>query len=231
MKRLSVILLISFLSTGALAGDRYSLSLLGVYGYNETYRHMGGLDVNAFLPINRFFELDTALEYQSPKTFAVSAFARPKFPLSVGELFLEGAANFRCWGNNSTGTFTAAGSLGYRMDYVSVQMGLSTMVLMDLQRKWGSESENVTEPFNFLFRLAFNVRPSTSPWNINFGVSNYTAYQFERQWQFIFFLGGHYDINESVSVLLESDLKPAGIFHMNTRFWGANVRAGIKYRF
>jgi len=233
MKRLSFILLTIFASTFVYAQEqnRYNISLYGVYGYNETFGHVGGFDLVGYLPINKYFEMDAALEFQSPQTCAVSAFARPKFPLPVGELFLDGAVNFRYWGTYSMGTLATSGSFGYRMDYVSVQIGMNSLVLLDMLREKGSGSENVSEPFNLTYRLAFNVRPSTSVWNINFGVSNYNLYEFERDWQCIFFLGGHYDFTKDFTALLEAELKPTGIFHMNARFWGLNIRAGVKYRF
>jgi len=211
--------------------QKYSVTLYGLYGYNETYSHTGGFDLVGFMPIHKYFELDAALEYQSPQTCAVSAFARPKFPLPVGELFLDGAINFRYYGDASMGIFTTSASFGYRMDYVSVQIGISSRLLIDMLRQSGSDSGNVSEPVNMTYRIAFNVRPSTSLWNIGFGMSNYTLYEFERAWQCIFFLSGHYDFMPHLTALLEADLKPTGIFHMNARFWGVNVRAGIKYSF
>lgn len=218
-------------AAGSGSSGPYSVSLYGVYGNNETYGHTGGFDLVGYVDVNKYFELDAALEYRSPRSCAVSAFARPKLPLPVGELFLDGAINFRYFGDCSMGVFTASGSVGYRMDYVSVQLGISSRILIDMLRQKGSGGDNVSEPVNLTYRIAFNVRPAVSCWNIGIGVANYTLYEFERAAQPIFFIGGHYDFHRHLTAVLETDLKPAGIFHMNARYWGVNVRAGIKYGF
>jgi len=234
MKKLLCVAFISLMTATismAQSPERYSVTLMGVYGWNGTWKSHGGVDAIGYLPINEHFEATASVEYLSSKTFAATATARPKFPLPVGELFLDGSVHFRNFAAYKTADFTLAASVGYRMDYVSVQFGLINHTILDMARDKKSESINVTEPFNMLYRAYFNVRPRSSRWNAGAGAANYTDFEYERTWEPMFFLHGHYDIDEHFTVLLRGDLKPAGAFHLNAQFWGIAARAGVKYTF
>lgn len=224
---LAALLVFGFLS----AQDRYSLTLQGVYDYGTVHGHQGGVDIAGHLPFNPHFEADAAFEYMGPGICAGTVVARPKFPLKKGELFLEGALHLRAFGPSQIGNYTMAASFGYRMDYVSVQIGVESLTIFDMLKKMGDTRQSITEPVNLLFRLAFNVRPATSPWNINLGFGNFNLYQYERLYYPIFFLGGHYDFTEHLTVLAEANLKPSGMFNMTTHFNEIALRAGLKYNF
>lgn len=231
-KRLFAALILFLAATLSYSQEsRYSVTLCGAYVWNETWKSHGGIDAIGFFPINQHFEATASMEYLSPKVFSATVTARPKFPLPVGEIFLDGSVHYRQFFCYSTADFTLAASAGYRMDYVSAQFGLSNHTILDLERDKNSASQNVSEPFNLLYRVSFNVRPATSRWNAGGGAANYTDFEYERTWEPMFFLNGHYDIDNHLTVLLRSDLKPAGAFHLNAQFWGIAVRAGVKYSF
>jgi len=228
---LALLSLFTIVSARAQSLDKYSVTLMGVYGWNQTWKSHGGLDVIGYFPINQHFEAVAAAEYLSPKVFGATVTARPKFPLPVGEIFLDGSVHFRNFGMYKSADFTLAASAGYRMDYVSAQFGLISHTILDMERDKTGSSENLSEPFNMLYRVAFNVRPSTSRWNAGAGAANYTDFEYERTWEPMYFLHGKFNVDDHFTVLLRGDLKPAGAFHLNAQFWGVSVRAGVKYVF
>lgn len=213
---------------------RYSISLLGMYGYNHTWSHYGGFDLKGHIPICRFFEADAAFEYNSGGVCALTAVARPMFPLPVGELFLDGAIHSRFFlSPYDMAWLTMAASIGYRMDYVSFQFGIMNNSLIDISKGASGATDIVAEPVNFLYRIAVNVRPyNYTRWNITLGTANYTDYEYERTWESILFIHSYYNIRFSRCIaLLDVDFKPSGAFHLNAQFWGVMVRAGFKYYF
>lgn len=210
--------------------DRYSVSLLGMYGYNHTWKSYGGFDLKGHIPVNRHFEMDAAFEYNSGSVCALTAVARPMFQLPVGEMFLDGALHCRFFVSPyDLAWFSMAASVGYRMDYVSAQLGIISNSIIDLAP--GSADKVVAEPFNLLYRLAVNVRPYTSCWNISLGIADYTDYEYERTWEPMLFVHGHYTFLDHFSALLDVDFKSAGAFHLNNHFWGIGVRTGFRYIF
>lgn len=215
-----------------LPDERYSISLTGFYGWNNTWLSHGGVDVNAHLPVNPHFELDVATEYNSASIWAFTVVTRPKFPLRVGELFLDwGFHNRLFFADYQTAWLSLTGSFGYRMDYVSVQFGIVSNFICDMKRDWKTEDENIYEPFNLLYKIAVNVRPFTSCWNIQLSMANYTDYEYERTWLPIFSVRGNYNFLNHFSAMLDVYFKSAGRFHLNNHFSGILVRAGIKYMF
>jgi len=199
---------------------------MGMYGWNQIWKGHAGLDILGYLPVSKHFEACAALEVHSPKVFAATVTARPKFGLAVGEIFLDASAHYRQLGMYSIADFSLAASVGYRMDYVSVQVGITPHFTFDLD-----SGQSISEPLNMLYRLSVNVRPATSRWNAGAGVANYTDYEYERTWEPMYFFDGHYDVNDKLSVLARVDLKPAGAFHLAAQFWGVAVRAGVGYKF
>ncbi|MCQ2272453.1 MAG: hypothetical protein MJZ72_06680 [Bacteroidales bacterium] len=211
--------------------ERYSISLMGMYGYNYTWHSYGGIDINGHMPINQHFEMDAALEIHSASVCALTVVARPKFPIKKGEFFLDGSIHSRIFWGYKTTMLSFSGSFGYRMDYVSVQIGLLSNFIMDMELDYRTNNSHVYEPFNILYRLAVNVRPQRSCWNLQIAVANYTDYEYERTWLPIFMLRGNYNFLNHFSAILDIDFKSAGKFHLNNQFWGVNVRTGIKYMF
>lgn len=211
--------------------ERFSLSLMGIYGWNETWHNYGGLDIIGYLPFSNHVEATVAAEVHNPKTAAITATVRPKFHLGTGVIFIDGSIHYRTHISYGIADFNIAASMGYRMNYFCIQLGATSHLIFDLERKAMEKSGTVSEPLNLLYRVAFHVRPDKSGWNIGGGISNYTDFEYERTWLPMFFLDGHLDFNERLSVLCRADLKPAGTFHGTAEFWGASVRAGVKYTF
>lgn len=212
-------------------GDSYSVSLMGMYGWNETWKSHAGVDVVGFLPVSGHFEAVAALEAHGPKVCAFTATARPKFQLPLGELFLDGTLHYRSLASYGIADFDIAASVGWRFDYASAQFGLISHWTIDTEHSGSSSAKSVSEPFNMLYRVAFNVRPSSSRWNAGGGMANYTDFEYERTWEPMYFLHGHYNVNSNFSVLARADLKPAGAFHLTAQSWGFAFRAGVKYTF
>lgn len=209
----------------------YSISLHAGYGHNLTYGSMGNLDLDAFMPINQHFEMSANIRTSTANYHTIGLQLRPKFSLPVGELFLEDRLLARLIARDQVGEFTHAISLGYRMQYVSVQIGLASRVIVPLPFVHNSTDEYLCEPFNLLYRIEGFVRPITSPWNIAIAISNADNYMIERMWTPMLYLGGWYDLNSHWRLRLSGKYKNAGMFHMNAHYYAAEVRVGAEYRF
>ena len=207
------------------------LRTFGVYGYNYTWGHYGNLDVTTRVPVNRHFELDGAVQLSTANVYTLSADARPLFPLPVGELYLDTRLLYKAIVRNRIHELSASLGFGYRMDYVDVQIGVYTRNMLEFKRNWHSESEIVTEPFGFLYSIEVFVRPQASRWNLSFRFADTDDFQIERIWQPLFMIGGRYSPTDHLSVLLQAQCKPTGMFHLNASFYGATVRAGVCYKF
>ena len=228
---------------GATAAQPYSLSVLGTYGYNTTWGHFGGGELKAFMPVNQNVEVEAAAEALSSDVYTVSATVRPKFPLPVGEMYVDASILYSNINRNRTHDFVGALSLGYKMDYVNVQVGCFTQTFAGYGRTWNSEDDYVTDPFNILYRISVNVRPLCERWNIYFGMTDFTELQYERMWQPLFFLGAYYDFPPASNfeyeynaashfrLLAEVICKPTGMFHLDASFYGAKVKLGFAYKF
>ncbi len=213
-------------------GDsRYSISLHAGYGHNRTYGSMGNFDIDAFMPINQHFEMQADIRMSTANFYSFGVQMRPKFALPVGEMFLEDRLMARLITRDAFNEVTQALSLGYRMQYVSIQLGMSTRLIIRQPYEWHSTESIICEPFNVLYRVEGFVRPQTSPWNISLCVSNMDNYQIERVWQPMFMLGSWYDPTDHWRVRLYAECKPTGMFHLNATYYGAEVRVGAEYRF
>ena len=225
------------------AARQYMLSVAGVYGYNSTWGHHGGGLLRALMPVNPYVELTAAVSGLSSNTYTLAATARPKFPLPVGELYIDATVFYNCMYRARVHDIVGAGSLGYRMDYVNVQVGCFNRTLAAFDRQWHDTEEYMAEPFNLLYRLSFNVRPLCERWNIFFGMANFDDMQYERMWQPLFFLNGYYDFRPNSQfdyvyharnhfrLLWEVTVKPTGMFHLDASFYGAQARFGFAYKF
>ena len=226
------------------AADKpYSLSVLGTYGYNTTWQHYGGGELKAYMPLNPNVELEAAFEGGSSNVYTLSATLRPKFALPVGEMFVDASVLYRAVQRDGIHNGVGALSLGYRMDYVSVQVGCYSQLWAEYGRTWNSENEYVIDALDVLYRVSVNVRPLCERWNIYFGFSDYTETEYERMWQPIFFLGAYYDFPPTSNfeyeynaashfrLLAEVMCKPTGMFHLTASFYGAKVKVGFAYKF
>ena len=210
---------------------RYTVTGLAEYSYNATWGHHANFDVQGLMPFNPHFEMEAKCQLSTADVYTGYVQLRPKFAVPVGELFVETGVMYRAVNRHQLGDFTAALGVGYRMDYVSVTLGMFGRVIDDWQRDWHSTESYVTEPFNLLYRLEVYCRPQANVWNLWFSFSNIDDHQMERMWQPLFGIGAWYDVTEHWRVLLDAQCKPTGMFHLDATFYGATVRAGFSYRF
>lgn len=209
----------------------YNVSVHAGYAHNLTYGSYANLDVNAYLPINKYFEAEAAVRVSTADTYSIGAQIRPKFALPVGELYLQYRGLLNVVHRDDYIDFVHAISAGYRMQYVNVQVGTFTRIITPLPYDSHLGDEMICEPFNLMYRVEAFVRPTTSPWNINLALANIDAYQMERMWQPMFYLGGWYNINQNWRVSLQGRLKLAGMFHLTAQYYGAELKAGVQYTF
>ncbi len=231
-----VFILVFFLLAGVAlnaqtyGNDRYGISAYANYGYNTSWKNYGGFDVRGFFPMAEHFEMTANAEILTAGVFSSSITARPKFKLPVGEIFIDGTANFRNLYKFDASELVFAASAGYRMNYVSVQAGLSCKGMFGA----GGMAENSSiweTPLNLVYRVAFRVRPLECRWNVGGGISNYDEYEYERMWQPMFFINGHYDLNDKFSLLACVRIKPTGTFQQIASFYGIDTRMGVSYKF
>ena len=211
--------------------DQYAVSLHVGYGNNLTYGSMANFDISAYMPIHQHFDMQAHLRFSTADTYAIGVQLRPKFTLPVGELYLEDRILTNIVARDSYNDFVHSLSVGYMMQYVNVQIGMFTRVIIPLPYEYRTGDEMILEPFNVLYKVEAFVRPKTSPWNISLCIANIDQYQMERVWQPMFYLGGWYDINEHWRVRLSGKLKLAGMFHLNAHYYASEIRVGAEYKF
>ena len=211
--------------------NQYAVRLNIGYNHNTTYGSYAGVDFGAFMPINQHFEMQADLRFTTANNHAIGVQMRPKFAVPVGEFFLEGRLLSGLYPKDGFNELVQAIAVGYRMEYVSFQVGMSTRLIMNYPYNWHENSNMIVEPFNICYKLEVFVRPQASPWNISLCASNMTDYQIERVWQPMFMANGRYNINEHWQVNLSALCKPTGMFHLNAKYYGAEVRAGFAYQF
>ena len=230
MKRLFLFSLLC-LSALAYAQSPYSLSLHAGYGHNLTYGSFATFDIDAQLPINQYFEAETNLRTSTANVHTLGVQLRPKFALPVGELFLEDRlmANFLL--RDHVNEFAHAISLGYRMQYVSAQLGFFSRVMVPMPYERNSDNASISEPFKLLYRVEAFVRPATSSWNLAVAISNVDDYMMERPWTPMLYLRGWYDVNNHWRLHLAGKYKNAGMFHMNAHYYASELRVGAEYLF
>ena len=232
------ILFLALMCTGVLVaanpgfGDRkYSLTGMVEYSYNTTWGHHANFDIQSLMPINAHFEMEAKLQFSTANVYTGVVQLRPKFELPVGELFVETDVLYKVIARNRMSDIDAALAVGYRMDYVSITLGVFCRVLDDWDRSAHSEDNYVVEPFNLLYRIVAFCRPQNNNWNLSFLFSNVDDYQMERMWQPLFGIGAWYDINEHCRLNFSAQCKPTGMFHLDATFYGATGRVGFTYRF
>lgn len=219
------------LSTLAYSYSSYSLCVHAGYGHNLTYGSHANFDVDAYLSINQHFELDAHLRASTANNYVFGAQMRPKFALPQGELYIEDRLQAHLVSRDHVNEFVHAISLGYRMQYVDVQLGLFSRLIVPMPYDRNSDNAYIAEPFNLIYRVEAFVRPETSCWNIGIAIANMDAYLFERPWNPMLYLRGWYDVNEHWRVHLGGKYKNAGMFHMNAHYYASEVRVGAEYMF
>ena len=234
-KTLLIIALMCSLVASAAApgfGDRkYSLTVMGEYSYNTTWSHHGNVDLQALLPFNPHFEMEAKVQLSSANAYTGAVQLRPKFELPVGELFVETDVYYRAVARNRIGDITAALGIGYRMNHVSVTLGMFCRVMDDWDRSWHSTDTYEVEPFNLLYRIEVFCRPQNNAWNLSFLFSNIDDYQMERMWQPLFGANAYVDVADKWCLNFGAQCKPTGMFHLDATFYGATIRTGFTYKF
>ena len=210
---------------------RYTVSSLLEYSYNTTWSHHANFDIQGLMPFNPYFEMEARVQFSTANVHTTALQFRPKFELPVGEMFLETDLYYRAVARSQMNDFTAAIAVGYRMDYVSVTLGVFSRIMDDWNRDWHSNDTYVVEPFNLLYRLEVFGRPQANPWNLSFMFSNVDDYQMERMWQPLFGIGAYYDVTDNWRLNFGVQCKPNGMFHLDATFYGITARAGFSYRF
>lgn len=198
------------------------------YGYNYTWSHYGWVDVAAFLPLNTYFEMDALAQLNIANVYTVSLDMRPKFPMKVGEIFLDTKLLYRAVVRNRIHDFTGGFSFGYRMDYVSVQIGIAGRLLEDMDVDWHTVNSIAFEP-TMLYGLEVFVRPQQSKWNLSFAVANFDRYQMERFFQPMFMVNSRVDVNERIRLYAGVECKPTGMFHLDASFYGVHTYFGFAF--
>ena len=226
-----ILALFALSSYRLMASSPYSVSLHAGYGHNLTYGSMANFDVDAYMPVSQYFETQASLRLSTVNTYAVGVQLRPKFALPVGEMYLEDRLLMNIIKRYNFSDFVQTLSVGYRMQYVNVQVGMSMRVMIPMPYDQSRGDELICEPFDAVYRVEAFVRPDTSPWNISLCVSNVDNYQIERMWQPMFYLGGWYDITDHWRVRVAGKMKLAGMFHLNAHYYASEVRVGAEYRF
>ena len=98
MKQICITAILALYSVLLSAGGtnrQSSLALMGLYGWNKTWQSHAGLDLTGCVRVGNHFDVIAAAEVHNPKTFAVTATARPYFQLGVGEVFFDGSTHYR----------------------------------------------------------------------------------------------------------------------------------------
>jgi hypothetical protein len=213
------------------ASEQYSISFDMGYGHNLTYGSFANFDLGAYMPINTHFEMQANVRMSTANTYAVGVQMRPKFALPVGEMYIEDRLLTSFIRREQFLDFVHALSVGYRMQYVNVQLGMTNRVMLPPTYELSAGDTFVCEPFDLLYRLEVYVRPATSVWNLSLALANVDEYQIERMWQPMFYLGGWYDINDHWRLSIQGKLKLAGMFHLNAHYYASEVRVGAEYKF
>lgn len=241
MKKL-LILLALFISTTAyckkdlpdsnsVLSDSYSLSFHASYAHNLTYSSYTNFDLNAFIPVNRHFEAETNLRASTANFYTFGVKLRYVFLLSGRELFVENRLLSNIVLRDHVNDFAHAISLGCKMQYVNVQLGNFSRVIIPTPYEYHSDNSYIAEPFNLLYRVEAFVRPQNSGWNIAVAVSNVDDFIMERAWVPVLYLGGWYNVNDHWRMHLTGKYKNAGTFHMNAHYYASELRMGVEYRF
>ena len=236
MRKIFFTLCACWLAVAAIAqvqpGDTtYTVSLHTGYAHNLTYGSYANFDLDAYMPINKHFDMQANIRTSTANVHSMGVQLRPKFRLPKGELYVEDRLMMRFAMRDNYRDFVHAISVGYMMQYVNVQVGMSNRIITPLPYEHHSEDAMILEPFDAVYRVEAFVRPQSAAWNISLCLSNMDNYQIERMWAPMFYLGSWYDITPHWRIRLSGKMKLAGMFHLNAHYYGAELRAGAEYRF
>lgn len=200
-------------------------------GCNTTWGCYGGVDLRARMGVGDYLDLNADFEGLTSNVFAAGLSARPKIKFDKGTMYIDAGMLYKLSGGDGIFDFVSAGSLGWQMKHIEVQLGLYSRTLGSLTRDKHSLEDRIGEPFNILYRGQLNLKGDDSDWDLWAGASDFTPYEYERHWSPIFFLGGRKDLNENLTLFGQAEIKPTGMFHLNANFYGVVCRVGAYYSF
>lgn len=192
----------------------------GLVGFNNTYKWYEGLDLKGVMHVDNV-DIAFNCEALTKNVYSLGLSVVPAFEVCRNcFVFVDGTLHSRLFRNYKIYEFVYAGSVGFRMRHFSLQMGLFSRT-MDGQ---------ITEPFNFLYRLKISIMGFDNPWDIYLTGANFNEFEYERMWTPLCTLGGRWDFRERWSAVAEGTLKPAGMFHGDVRFYEAVLRVGVIFK-
>lgn len=217
------------------AGEHTRLKFQSEYGFNDVWGHHGNFDVEAMIPLNRHFDLTTGVQFSTANVYSIHVEAQPKFIITEAhhrELYIDIDAIYRAVQRARTHDFTWALGIGYRRDYVDVEIGMFIRTMDAMQRKVdNNRNEMLVEGLAAIYALEVSCRPKESNWNLGLRMANFTEYQTEHMWNPVFSLSGRYDPVEHWRINARVYLKPAGMFSMTGSFFDVHALVGFSYTF
>lgn len=209
----------------------YAIGMTGGYAYNNTYGHYGHISIDAFLPITYYFDAEVNVRTSTANVHDFAVHLHPKIILPVGELFLATRIQYNLFARNEFHSLSTSFCLGYRMDYVSAEIGYGSRVSAFIDLSKHTAENGISEPHNLVYRVELFARPPQAKWNISAYVTNITEYQMERMFTPIFGLRTTADIKDHWRFIFEGRCKPVGLSNFVPSFYGAEGVIGLMYRF
>ena len=209
----------------------YAIGMTGGYAYNNTYGHYGHISIDAFLPITYYFDAEVNVRTSTTNVHDFAVHLHPKIILPVGELFLATRIQYNLFARNEFHSLSTSFCLGYRMDYVSAEIGYGSRVSAFIDLSKHTAENGISEPHNLVYRVELFARPPQAKWNISAYVTNITEYHMERMFTPIFGLRTTADIKDHWRFIFEGRCKPVGLSNFVPSFYGAEGVIGLMYRF
>ena len=209
----------------------YAIGMTGGYAYNNTYGHYGHISIDAFLPITYYFDAEVNVRTSTANVHDFAVHLHPKIILPVGELFLATRIQYNLFARNEFHSLSTSFCVGYRMDYVSAEIGYGSRVSAFIDLSKHTAENGISEPHNLVYRVELFARPPQAKWNISAYVTNITEYQMERMFTPIFGLRTTADIKDHWRFIFEGRCKPVGLSNFVPSFYGAEGVIGLMYRF
>lgn len=208
------------------AGKPCELALLGIGGQNRTSAGFGGGALQVNLPAWKHLDIQSGFQGLSSGIMTGLLHVQPVFPLKKGALFADVTGYYGGFYKYGINEWLTAGSVGWRNEHISAQIGLSVRWILDR-----GGTDKVVEPVDLFYRIAYRLKADNDPWNLTGGVANYSRYQVERATEPVFFLEGCYRLGNRLSLTGELDIKPTGMFHLTASWYGFCAGIGLSYRF
>lgn len=209
----------------------YTLKIGAAYAYNRSLESMGNFHVQTLLPFHSNIEMIAGIGLSTANIYSGRIVIRPKVDFRVGELYWDAIFDYRSIVRDNQWNCAMALAMGYRMDYLNLQIGWCGRVMNFYPTYDATLSACEWEKFNLLYRLEIYCRPQRCRWNLMFCATDYDDFVIERMAQPLFLMNGRYDIDNHWRVEAEAEMKPTGMMHMNATFYSATFKVGFSYQF